>query len=115
MSACLDCGGSECVCSVKALTHRLQSALDMQTRTAKEAIEAAGAAVKERDAVFAFLREMPCPECEGRGTWHRGCSAADHGDSTYDHNCDDEDVTCDACGGGKKMIAVYLKRTGATT
>lgn len=44
-----------------------------------------------------------CPQCFGRGSYTEPCPYC--GDSTYDHECPDETVTCAACAPARRALA----------
>lgn len=53
--------------------------------------------------IFAATYEpatIPCPQCGGKG--YLGCDDPQHGDSTWDHDCNDGRV-CDVCQGRKTV------------
>jgi len=65
--------------------------------------------------LLAALQQVKCPACNGKGTRHKYCSLC--GDSTFDHECNDGDVPCDACDGTGQppyVSAAIAKATGAT-
>lgn len=60
--------------------------------------EAALAALEDAASTLATLREAAskaCVVCGGKGTRRTVCSMCH--DSTWDHECDDEEVDCSAC------------------
>lgn len=59
--------------------------------------------------------EAICSVCRGTGQAYRHCSDPQHGDSTWDHDCDDDYDSCYACEGGHSpyVNAVLAKARAA--